>query len=61
MRGCIVKRNKGYSIVVDVGRDEHGRRRQQWIAAGRTRREAEAKLTEVMHSLSAGTSSSPQR
>jgi hypothetical protein len=50
MRSHIRKRGQhSYSIVVDVGRDpKTGRRRQKWIPAGRTRRNAERKLAEVL-------------
>lgn len=62
MRGSIIKRGKSYSIVVELGRDpDTKKRKQQWIAAGRTRREAEAKLTEVLHGLSAGTFLKPSK
>jgi integrase len=62
MRGSIVKRGKSYSIVVEIGKDpDTQKRKQQWIAAGRTRREAEAKLTDVMHGLSVGTFLKPSK
>ena len=62
MRGSIVKRGKSYTVVVDLDRDPNtGRRKQQWIAAGHTRREADAKLTEVMHGLSTGTFLKPNK
>ncbi|MDN5317247.1 MAG: hypothetical protein PWR08_1372, partial [Thermoanaerobacterium sp.] len=30
MRGHITKRGSTYSIVVDIGRDENGKRKQKW-------------------------------
>ena len=45
MRGHIRKRGKKWAVVLDVGRDEKGRRKQRWHSGYRTRREAQAGLT----------------
>ena len=51
MRGSVVKRNKTWSYVVDVGRDAvTGRRRQQWKGGFGTRREAEQALARALTS-----------
>jgi integrase len=52
MKGHIVKRAKGsYSIVVDLGRDEEGKRRQKWKTVTGTKRQAEDELHDLIHSL----------
>jgi len=42
MRGHIRKRGKSWAVVVDVGRDESGRRYQRWHGGFTTKREATA-------------------
>jgi hypothetical protein len=49
MRGSIRRRAKGsWTLVFDVGRGPDGRRKQQLLTVQGTRRQAEAKLTEVL-------------
>ncbi len=56
MRGSVVKRGKGYSVVLDVGRDpQTGKRRQKWHSGYRTKREAEAALAEMVGNVNRGT------
>jgi integrase len=51
MRGHIHKRGKNsWAVVVDIGRDEDGKRRQRWQTF-KTEGEAEAALTEVLGKL----------
>lgn len=52
MRGHIRKRGSTWAVVVDVGRDEHGRRHQKWHSGFRTKREAGEALTEILGQLS---------
>lgn len=56
MRGSIIQRknSKNYTIVLDLGRDENGKRRRQWIAAGTSKREAHKRLTELLHEMNMG-------
>lgn len=61
MKGTIRKRGTTYSVIVDLPRGADGKRRQKWITAGRTRREAERKLSEVMHSAHQGGLMEPSR
>jgi integrase len=51
MRGHIRKHGKGWVVVVDVGHAEDGKRQQRWHTF-RTKREAEAGLTEILGKLS---------
>lgn len=35
MKGCITKKGSTYSIIVDMGRDEKGKRKQKWLMASK--------------------------
>ena len=63
MRGHLVKRAKGsWSIVLDLGRDPStGKRRQQWVSVKGTKKEAEAKLAELLHQQDTGGYVKPTR
>ena len=61
MRGHIRRRGKTWSIVVDIGRDENGKRQQRWHAGFRTEREAEAKLPEILTQLQRGSYVEPTK
>jgi integrase len=61
MRGHVRKRGKKWSIVLDVGADEHGKRRQQWHSGYRTKREAEEALTKLLGQLQTGTYVAPTK
>lgn len=54
MRGSIQKKGKSYYVVFRVI-DENGKRKQKWISAGKSKREAEAKLIELMGDVQSGT------
>ena len=51
MRGHIRKRGSKWVLVVDVGYDENGRRKQRWHSGFATKREASNALTEVLSRL----------
>ncbi len=61
MRGHIVKRyENSYTIVLNLGIDATtGKRKQQWVAVKGTKREAEQKLSELLHQLDTGSFVSP--
>lgn len=61
MRGHIRKRGKKWAVVVDVGLDDNGRRRQKWHSGFTTRGDAEKALTELLGKLNAGTYVEPTR
>ncbi len=54
MRGHIRKRGKSWCVVVDLGADAEGRRRQKWHSGFLTKREASAALTDVLGRLQNG-------
>jgi integrase len=61
MRGHIVKRYEGsYTIVLNLGVDPAtGKRKQQWVSVKGGRKEAETKLTELLHQVNTGTYMKP--
>ncbi len=62
MRGSIIKRGSGYSYVLSLGRDETtGRKKQKWVSGFRTKREAEAALTEALGRVQSGQFADPGR
>jgi hypothetical protein len=61
VRGSIVKRGGRYSVVVDVGRDENGKRQQKWHSGFARRRDAERALAEILGRLESGSHIEPAR
>jgi integrase len=54
MSGHVVKRGKKYSIVVEMGNDETGKRKQKWYSGYRTKKDAETDLHRILHELRTG-------
>ncbi len=63
MRGHIVKRGKdSYSIKVSMGKDANtGKYKYQWTTVKGTKKEAEKRLSEMLHQLDNGTFMKPGR
>jgi len=63
MRGHIIKRYKGsYTIVLNLGIDPTtGKRKQQWVSVKGTKKEAEKRLSELLHQLDTGTFMRPSK
>lgn len=61
MRGHIRRRGKTWSVVVELGRDDRGQRKQKWHSGYRTKREAERALVEILGRLERGTYVEPTR
>src|SRR5437870_1790481 len=61
MRGHIRKRGNRWVAVVDVGRDEAGRRHQKWYSGFASKREAQRKLTEVLGTIEHDTYAEPSK
>lgn len=56
MTGSIRARSPGhYEITVDVGRDVDGKRKRHYVSVSGKKKDAERKLTEIMHSIGTGT------
>ena len=54
MRGHIRKRGSRWCVVVDVGYDGGGKRRQKWHSGFKRRKDAERALTEILGRLESG-------
>lgn len=64
MRGRVIKRkgSKNYTIVLQLGLDPStGKRKQQWITAGTSKREAEKQLARLVHELDDGIFTKPSK
>ena len=61
MRGHIRRRGSKWVIVVHLGYDEAGKRRQKWFSGFETKRDASRKLTEVLGRLETGTYVEPSK
>lgn len=62
MKGHIRKRGKkSWAIVLDLGRDGSGKRRQKWHSVRGNKKDAEAKLTALLNSLNVGDYVEPSR
>ena len=62
MRGSVVKRGDGYSVVVELDRDPvTNKGRQKWRSGYRTRRDAERALSEIIASVHSGSYTEPTK
>lgn len=62
MRGHIRRRGKAsWAVVLDLGRDAEGRRRQKWHAIRGTKRDAERELSRLLHEFNTGGYVAPTR
>ena len=61
MRGHIIKRYKNsYTIVLNLGRDPAtGKLKQQWISIKGTKKDAERRLSDLLHQIDTGTFMKP--
>jgi integrase len=62
MRGHVRRRGKeSWSIVVDVGGDPNGRRRQKWHTVQGTKKDAERELARLLYEMNTGAYVQPAR
>jgi integrase len=54
MRGHIRRRGNKWVVIVDVGRDESGRRQQRWHSGYRTKKDAQAASVEILGRMQGG-------
>ena len=55
MRGTIKQRSKGsWTIIVDMEKAANGHRRQKWVTLRGTKKQAEARLAELLHQMDQG-------
>ena len=48
MKGSVVKKGKKYYVVIDMGRDALGKRKQKWISGFSSEKEAEKELPRIL-------------
>lgn len=61
MRGHVRRRGKLWNIVVDIGYDEGGARKQKWYSGFKTKKAAQERLTELLTALQGGTWVEPSK
>src|SRR5262249_55557350 len=61
MRGSVRKRGSTWSVIVDVGVNANGKRKQQWRGGFTSRKDAEAELTRVLRRLQTGEYVAPSK
>lgn len=54
MKGHITKKGDNYYIVVDVGRDHTGKRKQKWFSGYKRKKDAEKDLPKILTKLEKG-------
>lgn len=61
MKGTVIKRGALWSVVIDLGRDETGRRVRKWHSGYRTKKEAERVRIELLSRVDQGTYVEPSK
>jgi integrase len=62
MRGSIIKRyENSYSIILNLGKDVNGKRKQQWYSVKGTKKQAEKRLREMLTEYDLGALVKPTR
>ena len=62
MRGTLKQRNRGsWTLTFDTGLDTTGKRRRQTVTIRGTKRQAEARLAELVHKVGSGEYSNPSK
>jgi len=61
VRGSIIKRSGGYSVVLDLGRGPDGKRIRRWHSGYRTRKDAERARVELLGRLDQATYVDPSK
>jgi integrase len=61
MRGHVRKRGSKWCVVVDVGRDQNGNRKQKWLSGFKRRKDAEVELAKVLGQLPDGSYVEPSK
>jgi len=61
MKGTLVKRHSKWSVVIDMGREEDGKRIRKWHSGYDTKREAEEARIEILSRLQRGIYTEPTK
>ncbi|MBN4069985.1 Arm DNA-binding domain-containing protein, partial [bacterium AH-315-G05] len=51
MRGHLAKKGSKWYIVVDIGYNENGKRKQKWISGFTRKKDAEKQLAEILQRI----------
>jgi integrase len=55
VKGCVKQRSEGsWSVILYLGRDANGKKRQKWSTVHGTKKQAEAELTRLLHQMNTG-------
>lgn len=55
MKGSIIKRGQKYAVVVDIGRDENGKRKQKWFHGFDKKKDAQTYLNKILNQIETNT------
>ena len=61
MRGSVIKRGGSWSVVIDIGRDETGKRIRKWHSGFESKKEAERACVDLLSRFDRGTYISPTK
>ncbi|HYE09860.1 MAG TPA: site-specific integrase, partial [Patescibacteria group bacterium] len=61
MKGCITKKGSTYSIIVELGRDENGKRKQKWFNGFKTKKQAQTELNKILSQIDNNTFVNPDK
>ncbi len=61
MKGCIYKRGKLYTIIIETGRDINGKRMQKWFSGYKTKKEAEKDMVKLLNQLETNMFINPEK
>ncbi len=61
MKGSVTKKGSKYYIIVDIGRDNTGKRKQKWYGGFKTKKEAEKELIKVLNQIENNTFINPDK
>lgn len=61
MKGHVRKRGKKWVFVIDIGKDENGKRKQYWSRGFEKQREAEKAMNAMLHELNTGAYVAPSQ
>ncbi len=61
MKGTVIKRGAKWSVVLDLGRDENGKRIRRWHSGFRTKKDAEVARIELLAKVQQGSYVQPAR
>ena len=61
MKGHLRKRGKSWAIILEMGIDADGKRRQKWHTFHGNKKDAEAELARLLHELNTGMYAEPDK